>query len=737
MRDRIRVFVILLLVLVCFSFIYAIRNLEKADVSGLIGIESPFLASLAGTDDIDSLLKEQANSPFLQKTFGSVKRAIFDSVVPSIPGIPVSLSSLPDLRVIDLTEAYVVENVPFSTYLRSATSNFPPQISVLDWKKLEDHIIYGEEGTAVESQYLRFRDPNTIETGKIMFGSRDDVSADYFTVKKDEDIFEYEMKFGGGLRSKLDGKELIDLKEETLKIINREYEIYDTEVNFTRNEIKIDLLGGLKTYGLLTLEEGIPHLVKLPDREIIIVPKIYDNIGKVVFNVNGNDTKALSDKEIDDIDGLRIGVVSILLDEAEEVRGGDIVLTRIADFQEGRFRLYDSNYADNNFTANGLEVDGENVLNSFVQIKAGVDTVRKDFVIDSIKYRLAPDSDLLVGANENMRNLLPQKSMFFDFMYLGGAGVAGGGGQYYITENNYEDFLKIYSSDKDEYRLAFTAKNGKDYDFAFFNTSRRYGNNDGNRLRFTEPDTVADYVYKEKDILIISNGDDLVNLEPDTTTVYDKYADISIIRYDKYDHSNKKVYFTDLYDGSKIEVSLLNDTGLFKGDLLIDGKNHKIQKTNHVDSNISVDLNGDNVYRGNFISGNVTITLNNGAILRLKAYSYGYFISVIRDKGDFIQIRNSSQVINISLNTTSSGTPKMGALLYENKDLNLTSLSEVRQYESYLTKSGDRMGITSFGDHVVEFRKNGVLRDIIFFNLINKQSVGEYDDQGLGSFAIR
>src|SRR3989344_8118077 len=303
MRDRIRIFAILLVVLICFSFIYAIRNLEKADVSSLVGVKSPFLDSLLKPVNLNAVLAEESNSPFLQKTFGSVKRAVFNSVVPNIPGVPVGtgLPSLPDLRVIDLTGAYVVDEVPFSTYLRSASSNFPPQISVLDWKKLEDHTIYSEEGVSVESQYLRFRDPNIIETGKILFEERDDVSADYFQVKKDDDIFEYEMKFGGGLRSKLDGKELIDLKEESLKIINREYEIYDSEVNFSRNEIKIDLLGGLKTYGILTLEEGIPHLVKLPDRNLTIIPHIYDDVGKVIFNINGVDTKALSEKEIDDI----------------------------------------------------------------------------------------------------------------------------------------------------------------------------------------------------------------------------------------------------------------------------------------------------------------------------------------------------------------------------------------------------------------------------------------------------
>src|SRR3989344_7904001 len=305
MKDKIRVLLILVLVLVCFSFIYAIRNLEKADVSSLVGLESPFLDSLSAPNNLEAVFREEGNSAFLQNTFGprTVKRAIFDAAVPNIPGLPVGtgLPSLPNLRFIDLSEAYVVEDVPFNTYLRSADSNFPPQINVNDWKKLEDHTIYSEEGVSVESQYLRFRDANTIETGKILFDERDDVSADYFIVRKDEEIFEYEMKFGGGLRSKLQDKELIDLKEESLKIIGRDYEIYDTEVNFSRNEIKIDLLGGLKTYGVLTLEEGIPHLVKLPDRNLTIIPHIYDDVGKVIFNINGVDTKALSEKEIDDI----------------------------------------------------------------------------------------------------------------------------------------------------------------------------------------------------------------------------------------------------------------------------------------------------------------------------------------------------------------------------------------------------------------------------------------------------
>src|SRR3989344_8843493 len=91
MRDRIRVLLIIVLVLVCFSFIYAIRNLEKADVSSLVGVKSPFLDSLSAPSNLNSVLNEEGNSAFLQETFGprTVQRAIFDAAVPNIPGLPV------------------------------------------------------------------------------------------------------------------------------------------------------------------------------------------------------------------------------------------------------------------------------------------------------------------------------------------------------------------------------------------------------------------------------------------------------------------------------------------------------------------------------------------------------------------------------------------------------------------------------------------------------------------------
>ena len=89
MRDRTRVLLVLLVVLICISLIYAIRTLDKTDVSSLVGIKSPFLDSLSAPNNLDAVFKEEGNSPFLQQTFGNraVQRAIFDSVIPNIQGL--------------------------------------------------------------------------------------------------------------------------------------------------------------------------------------------------------------------------------------------------------------------------------------------------------------------------------------------------------------------------------------------------------------------------------------------------------------------------------------------------------------------------------------------------------------------------------------------------------------------------------------------------------------------------
>ena len=69
MKDKIRVLLIIVLVLVCFSFIYAIRNLEKADVSSLVGVKSPFLDSLSASNNLEAVFREEGNREYKSNPF--------------------------------------------------------------------------------------------------------------------------------------------------------------------------------------------------------------------------------------------------------------------------------------------------------------------------------------------------------------------------------------------------------------------------------------------------------------------------------------------------------------------------------------------------------------------------------------------------------------------------------------------------------------------------------------------
>lgn len=107
----------------------------------------------------------------------------------------------------------------------------------------------GKDVTTSYIQSLKFREPGVFNGGQLVFGSSENNVVSDFLQFTDA-VFMYQIDFGAGLRSVVEGGSLPDIEDEDIDLLGDTFMIVDTEVNTGSNDVGLRFFGG---YGSIDL----------------------------------------------------------------------------------------------------------------------------------------------------------------------------------------------------------------------------------------------------------------------------------------------------------------------------------------------------------------------------------------------------------------------------------------------------------------------------------------------------
>jgi hypothetical protein len=465
-----------------------------------------------------------------------------------------------------------------------------------DLDALASGVLSTSEETTTYDQYLDLLPGNVVTFQESDSELNDKVVGDFWYVAGGNGIFSYEIQFNDGFESETEITStgattylLPDLEDEVMYMFGNTYSVARAEIDTVNDPafaIEMELLRGDFSD---TLQEGETQVYELNGVEYeVTVLAIDDSNGKVMFLINGDVSDLLSDGDTDRLDnGVEVGVRNVIVNEAEETTGGDLVefylgsekitladddTSSTADPKDGYVDISDNTYDKG---------DGFNL-----QISASEPSSSK-FSVDSIEFIVSTEGneDLWVGPGQTLREAFVAEDdekadiLFFenlDFLYEG------------LTEEQTSTF-EIRSSGKDKYNLEFTNTDGDEYSVQFIEnegTIAVLGDGD-DRLLFPTSDNVTLFSGAEMDEgdMFILSDENVTNVKDDTVT--------RIIQLDNIDDGNEKVEFKDLAGGTY--TGNYDATGV--GDVKIGSESYDFKMNLTTNASIEYfDFNGDGDY---------------------------------------------------------------------------------------------------------------------------------------------
>ncbi|MDO8556297.1 MAG: hypothetical protein Q7R96_03935 [Nanoarchaeota archaeon] len=496
-----------------------------------------------------------------------------------------------------------------------------------DLDGLRGGVVTTDEGTTEYNQYLRFQSTGsnlTIGSPVVNFTQNDanvqDVS-DFLVIKEGTNtstaFFEYELEFEEGLESDIVSTKLDDLEDEELVILGTVYNVVDTKIDTSNNEITIKLLGG-SAYDVLEEGEEKTYTVDGKDYKVEVLIIEDTSPETVTFRINGKLTDQLGEGETEVLDdGLLVGVSDLINNDAGEAGSGDIV-----EFYLGanKLELKDTEYIDSNFEQK-VQIDNENIEDGQVSIKVNeLDSTSVE--ITSIKYRLNADAlpgstDVFIPAGHGVREYLdePQGMLGnWDIRYEG-------------LSDTGVSLVKVDPSGDDKYKMTIENRQGQVYTFPFVSI-------EGGSTNFKYGDDDDDFVFVEGNTSLSGSsikqfqpniGDDVYFVLADQNQGLDDTAFSHIVRYDSIDTSNRQLLFDDLATGSRqftYEDETTNNSVLGTANLVFGGNTYKAYVENGTSTagvlsgtngqnEIAIDMNND----GDIHQDEIRFTINGGGII--------------------------------------------------------------------------------------------------------------------------
>lgn len=495
--------------------------------------------------------------------------------------------------------------------IREPVGDVRETLTELDLDGLRGGLVTTNEGSTEYNQYLRFNaTDNPISSPLINFTGNDenveDVG-DYLFVKEGSNenstFFEYELEFSEGLESDIVSNKLDDLEDEELVILGQVYNVVDTKIDTSNNEVTLDLLGG-NVFD--TLEEGETKTYTVNGKdykvEVLIIEDTTPNT--VTFRINGKLTDQLLEGETEVLDdGTLVGVSDLINNEAGESGSGDIV-----EFYLGahKLELKDTEYGDNSFESR-VNIDNENIEDAWARIKINeLDSTTAE--IQSIKYRLNADAlpgstDIYAAPGKGVREYLdePQGMLGdWDIRYEG-------------LDDTGVSVVKLDPSGDHAYKLIFESREGKVYKVPYITNEGgtfKYGD-DANELVFMEGHANNLNAGAATDNYNIGLNDWVV-LSNQKTIQFDDTAFTHVVRFDSIDPANQAVRFNDLAGGNRQFTTRVVAGFGGKADLVFGGTTYTAV-VDPANTTVAIDMNADGDIKGDIINP----TINGGGVLRL------------------------------------------------------------------------------------------------------------------------
>ncbi len=474
-----------------------------------------------------------------------------------------------------------------------------------------------KHGVTDYNQYLRFKDTTEpIDDSKVVFTESEGIFeghvGDYLYIKDSEDtsnastaFFEYEIEFENGLKSDVDSNgKLADILGEKINILGKEHIILDTDLDTTLNDVTLTFVAGevedslyegdVRTYNI----KGKMYTVEVLNVDSTNTPHT------ATFNINGEITNPL---EVADIEILSDGTIFTVTDMNALIDYVSFAL------DASLIELKDKDYIGNYFH-NGVTVNNNYVANGLVNIRGTEHASGEEFEISTIKYRLSADSlngvDVWVEPGHGIKEYLDHpEGMLVDDWNIRYGGLS----------DTPSSIIKFDPQGTDTYKLIFENKQNLTYNIPFAtneNNIFKYGN-DRRELVFKEgfinlnaqQASEQDFTIGIIDSFVLSNMQ-----EP-----YDNNSISHILRYDRWESSDKTLKFEDMATSIPIEITYSTTTipgTMGVADLIMGGTTYKVYVANISSGGnppLAIDLNSDN----NINSEEVRITVKGGGILDL------------------------------------------------------------------------------------------------------------------------
>ncbi len=523
-------------------------------------------------------------------------------------------------------------------------------ITEVELDGLRGGTITTDEGATEWNQYLRFNiatdsDGNSIRSPLVDFTENDDINeevGDFLIIWEGTNItadafFEYELEFEEGLESTVASSSLTDLEDEEIIILGQVYNVVDTRVDTTNDEIEVEMLGGAV---FDTLEEGEVKSYTLDGKdykvEVVIIEDT--NPETVTLNVNGEVTDQLLDGETEVLeDGTLIGISDIVSNEAGEAGSGDIVEFYIG---ASKLVLQDLEYDDSVFEQ-GVKIDNEQMEDAWVQIRAQELESGTVVEIQHLKYRLIADSlpgtnNLYVPPGHGVREYLDEPE-----------GMLGQNWDVYYAglDDTGVSVIKLDPSGDDQYNIEFENRQGQLYNIPYVTHQDnifKFGDDD-NDLVFIEGNfsevysgSIANSYHNEYGgddggpagnvtNITFNIGDDDFFILSNVRAISgnDETAVTHVVRFTSVDTTNRILTFDDEAVGTRtFTYETIANTSiaitLGRSELVFGGNTYRayvenITNTSAASVGLAADLNGD----GSINRTEVRITVNGGGIIDL------------------------------------------------------------------------------------------------------------------------
>ncbi len=188
-------------------------------------------------------------------------------------------------------------------------SNEIPALSETSLAALRGGQVYGKDISTDYTQSMTFAQSGLFAGGHVDFG-RDEQNrvSDFLKFDSGEGMFKYQVDFGAGLRSSLDGSKMVDIIDEDIKLLGQTFTIVDADYSTGSNAVELRMFGGFGSIDLIDNNA------------------IDDNFQSNGIKINGQTVQSLV-KIKATMSGGKPSIYSIqYIPIAEAVQGGDVYI---------------------------------------------------------------------------------------------------------------------------------------------------------------------------------------------------------------------------------------------------------------------------------------------------------------------------------------------------------------------------------------------------------------------------